>query len=68
MLGALRLSGREEILLVRTQSPRVMTSFLRLCDDHGYRPYTPLSPSVPDAVRAVLAGRFSHEGLVHRAA
>jgi hypothetical protein len=66
-LWRMRLTGREDLLLIRTQSPLVMTSFLRLCRRHRYRTFTPLSENVPRAVQEVVTSRFADGALVHRA-
>ena len=67
-LCALRITRDDDILLMRTQNPRAMSSFLRLCRSHGYQPYTPLSKHVPDVMREILLGRFLTDSLVHRRA
>jgi hypothetical protein len=68
MLGALRVSGGEEVLLMRTQNPIVMASFFRLCRRHGYRAFGPTSDAIPRVVRDALIERFGDDELVHRAA
>jgi len=66
VLGAMRVSGREEIVLMRTQNPLVMTSFFRLCRRHGYRAFSAASTNIPPVAREVLVARFGHDDFVHR--
>lgn len=66
MLGALRVIGREEMLMMRTQNPLVMRSFFRLCQRHGYRAFSPASTNVPRIVREALVNRFGNDDFVHR--
>ena len=68
LLAALRVSGGEPYVLMRTQSPVVMRSFLGMCQQHGYVPFTALSSSVPREVQDIVQYRFQTTELVHRAA
>jgi hypothetical protein len=67
-LGPMRLVGREDFLLMRTQSPLTMSGFWRLCRDHGFRVYTALNARVPAPARRVVRLRFENDVLIHKTA
>ncbi len=68
MLGAARLSGNENFLMMRTQSPLAISTFRRLCEREAFQLYGPSDPLLPSTVGAVVASRFEQSSLVHRAA
>jgi hypothetical protein len=65
-LGSLRITGRETFLMVRTQSPVVVSFFARFCKLYRCRVYTPLNKHLPADVTELVRSRFAQDGLIYR--
>ncbi len=63
MLGSMRLTHDEDIIMVRTQSPIVMTFFAWLCEFSGMRLISPLE-RVPTEIVELVFSRFRRRNLV----
>ncbi|MFH1315757.1 MAG: hypothetical protein ABIH67_05190 [Candidatus Uhrbacteria bacterium] len=65
MLGTLRLMRNEDMIVVRTQSPIVMTFFAWLCEFNRMRLLTHLSTSQLPQVDAAIEHKFGTTNMVH---
>ena len=65
MLGTLRLMRNEDMVMVRTQSPIVMTFFAWLCEFTRKRMITHLNRSRPPQVDAAIEHKFGTTDMVH---
>ncbi len=65
MLGTLRLMRNEDMIMVRTQSPIVMTFFAWLCEFNRMRMLTHLSTSLPPEVSSAIQHKFGTTDMVH---
>jgi hypothetical protein len=68
MLGTLRLMRNEDMIVVRTQSPIVMTFFAWLCEFNRMRMLTHLSTSRLPQVDAAIEHKFGTTDMVHHGA
>jgi len=65
MLGTLRLMRNEDMIMVRTQSPIVMTFFAWLCEFRRLRMISHLSNPCPEKVVVAVEKKFRTSEMIH---